>query len=38
MMKRYDVVDVVGALVCLGIVAFAILWWIKEIGDFLIKN
>ena len=37
-MKRYDVVDVIGALLCLGVVAFAILWWAHTIGDFLINN
>jgi len=37
-MKRFDKLDVVGGLVALGIIAFALLWWINSIGDFLINN
>jgi hypothetical protein len=38
MKKYFNEFGVVGGLVTLCCVAFAILWWVKEIGDFLIKN
>jgi len=38
MSKRFNIIDVIGSLFCLGVVTFAILWWVHEIGNFLINN
>jgi len=38
MKKRFDVVDVAGMLLFVGVGAFAALWWAHTIGDFLINN
>tara|TARA_Y100000310_G_C19946911_1_gene475085 strand:- start:316 stop:432 length:117 start_codon:yes stop_codon:yes gene_type:complete len=38
MKKYFNEFGVVGGLAILACVAFSLLWWIGEIGDFLLKN
>jgi hypothetical protein len=37
-MRRFDMIDIIGSIVIVGIVAFSASWWAYKICDFIINN
>jgi len=37
-MRRFDMIDVIGVIVIVGVIAFSASWWVHKICDFIINN
>ena len=37
-MRRFDMIDIIGAIVIVGVITFSISWWAHKICDFIINN